>query len=153
MQSKKLSVSVPCPVCEGQMNVRELECPACNITLRGDFGSVTASKAVSNRFDPLTAEQMTFLETFLRCRGIIRDVEAALGISYPTVRARLDSLLAALGLVGAENTAGDRSNAAPDPAPADKQSLKDILSRLDSGAIDAQSALDAIRGGSPGETK
>ena len=45
----------------------------------------------------LDAEQIRFLETFLRCRGVIRDVEAALGISYPTVRARLDALLNALG--------------------------------------------------------
>ena len=32
----------------------------------------------------------------MRCRGIIRDVERALGISYPTVRARLDAAVAAL---------------------------------------------------------
>ena len=150
MQSKQHSVSVPCPICEGQMNVRELECPACNITVRGDFGPVSASRT-STRFDSLNAEQMGFLETFLRCRGIIRDVEAALGISYPTVRARLDGLLTALALN--EGAGADKASSNNTAEPASQPSLKDILSKLDTGAIDAQSALDAIRGSSKGETK
>ena len=153
MQSKSHSVSVPCPVCQGPMIVRELECPSCEITVRGNFGQVTSSKAASTRFDPLSAEQMNFLETFLRCRGILRDVEAALGISYPTVRARLDALLSTLGFGDLPSgAAGEAGAGAPSAQPA-KESLKDILSKLDAGSIDAQSALDAIRGSSPGDSK
>ena len=44
---------------------------------------------------------MRFLELFLRCRGNLRDVERTLGLSYPTVRARLDALLASLGYTAA----------------------------------------------------
>jgi hypothetical protein len=38
-----------------------------------------------------------FLVVFVKNRGVIRDVEKELGISYPTVRSRLDAVLAALG--------------------------------------------------------
>lgn len=44
----------------------------------------------------LTPEHQAFIETFLHCRGVIRDVERALGISYPTVRARLDAVVEAI---------------------------------------------------------
>jgi hypothetical protein len=133
------------------MKVRELECPACAITVRGDFGAAGTIRS-GNRFDTLNADQMAFLETFLSCRGIIRDVEAALGISYPTVRARLDGLLVALGFNG---SASEKQSGAEDAggASAEKPALKDILSRLDAGMIDAKSALDAIRGASKGDGK
>jgi hypothetical protein len=93
---------------------------------------------VSNRFDPLTAEQMAFLETFLRCRGIIRDVEAALGISYPTVVSRLDDLVAAIS-----GTPG-----APAPAPTDGPRAtrrQKILDDLQAGVIGADEAARLLR--------
>jgi hypothetical protein len=45
----------------------------------------------------LPEDQFKFLELFLRRRGNLRDVERALGLSYPTVRARLDQVLNTLG--------------------------------------------------------
>ena len=111
MSAKQVSISLPCPVCQGPMIVRELECQECEITVRGNFGKVDAGvinagvsavpAAITGgaaNYGALTTEQAQFMETFLRCRGIIRDVEATLGISYPTVRARLDGMLATLGL-------------------------------------------------------
>src|SRR5579883_811533 len=90
MLNDKQSLPLVCPVCQGEMEIRELECKSCDLQVRGHFGR-------GSRFDELSPEQYNFLEVFLRSRGILRDVESALGISYPTVRARLDSLLAALG--------------------------------------------------------
>ncbi len=49
-------------------------------------------------FDYLTAEQKDFLITFLKCKGNIKAIEAALGISYPTVNKRHSELLIALGI-------------------------------------------------------
>jgi hypothetical protein len=49
------------------------------------------------RYASLPNEQLAFLDTFVRNRGIIKDVEAELGISYRTVVSRLDDLLRALG--------------------------------------------------------
>ncbi len=144
MQSKQHSISTVCPVCKGQMMVKELECEHCDIQVRGNFGVAGAASQNASRFDSLTGDQMVFLETFLRCRGIIRDVEAALGISYPTVRARLDSLLTTLALT--DQAAAQQAAAAP--VEAEKPSIKDILSKLDSGKLDAQAALDALRNSS-----
>jgi hypothetical protein len=78
-----------CPVCEDEMRVVRLRCRGCNSALDGDFEL--------SRFLRLTPEQLYFAETFIRNRGKIKDVEEELGISYPTVVARLDEAIGALG--------------------------------------------------------
>ena len=60
------------------------------ITIRGRFEVP--------RFAKLSPDQARFLETFLRCRGMLNSVEKELGISYPTARARLDAVLRVLDL-------------------------------------------------------
>ena len=70
--------------------VTELQSEDGEITVRGRFAIPHASQ--------LEKDQHHFLETFLRCRGVISAVEKELGISYPTVRARLDQLLNAMQL-------------------------------------------------------
>jgi hypothetical protein len=131
---KKLS-TICCPVCSGEMEIRELECSSCNIQVRGHFGK-------GSRFDQLNADQTAFLETFIRCRGVLRDVEASLGISYPTVRARLDALLVSLDF--AETPMAEE----PRVEVAKPKSLqrKEILAALDAGTMDAASALEALNG-------
>src|SRR4030088_834832 len=49
------------------------------------------------RLARLTREQLQFVEVFIRCRGKIKDVEEELGISYPTVVARLNEVVQAMG--------------------------------------------------------
>jgi len=44
----------------------------------------------------LDSDQLDFLLTFVRCRGVIRDIEAIMGVSYPTVRNRIDQLVDAV---------------------------------------------------------
>lgn len=46
-----------------------------------------------SRFEYLSAEQLYFIETFIKCRGSIKEVEKEMGISYPTVRAKLDEAI------------------------------------------------------------
>src|SRR5262249_30641735 len=70
-----------CPVCSGERAVSRLRCSSCGTTLEGDFSV--------GRFARLSREQMALLESFLRSRGNLRDIERELGISYPTVRARV----------------------------------------------------------------
>jgi len=69
-----------------------LEGPTTGIAIEGRF-----SFAGGSRLDSLSPEHLAFVEVFLKNRGIIKDVEVALGISYPTVRARLDDVIRALG--------------------------------------------------------
>src|SRR6476619_2362789 len=83
-----------CPVCSGELAVTRLHCRSCGTTLEGEF--------TVGRFGRLTKEQLALLESFLRSRGNLRDMERELGISYPTVRNRVESLVRALGLAGAD---------------------------------------------------
>ena len=67
-----------CPVCAGELAVTRLHCRSCGTTLEGDFSV--------GRFGRLTRDQLAPLESFLRSRGNLRDMERELGLSYPTVR-------------------------------------------------------------------
>ena len=79
-----------CPVCEGELTISRLHCRSCGTALEGEFGV--------GRFGRLSKEQMSLLESFLRSRGNLKEMERELGISYPTVRGRVDALVRALGL-------------------------------------------------------
>ena len=83
------SVIGRCPICGDELAVTRLHCGACETQIEGRFRL--------GRFQRLSADQLAFLEVFVKNRGIIKDVEAELGISYPTVRARLDEALRAMG--------------------------------------------------------
>ena len=83
-------VIATCPVCSGELAVTRLRCGDCGTTIEGEFSV--------GRFGRLTREQLQVLESFLRSRGNLRDMERELGISYPTVRARVEALVRALGL-------------------------------------------------------
>lgn len=125
-----------CPLCNAATEVTEVTCPHCDVQIRGHFAF--------NRFEGLAAEQLQFLEVFLRSRGIIRDVEAALGISYPTVRARLDTLLNALDL--ADSASNTDAPQVYETADTDKtMRRKQILEAISAGTLDADSGLEALR--------
>jgi len=78
-----------CPVCSSKLKVQKLKCEKCNTVIENDFEL--------SKFEYLNDEHLKFVEVFLKCRGNIKDVEKELGISYPTVRAKLDEVVAALG--------------------------------------------------------
>lgn len=78
-----------CPVCGDALRVARLECDGCSTAIEGDFDN--------GRLGRLTREQIAFVELFVECRGKIKDVEERLGLSYPTVVARLEAVVEALG--------------------------------------------------------
>lgn len=120
----------PIPVCDpvsgGELYVSELACEESGITIRGRFEVP--------RYARLDAEQQRFLETFLRCRGMLNSVERELGISYPTARARLDALLEALEL------------RPPREEPKEKLSEEKerLLDQLERGEITAEQAKERL---------
>jgi hypothetical protein len=122
-----------CPVCAGELSVTRLRCGSCGTTLEGEFSV--------GRFSRLSRDQMALLESFLRSRGNLRDIERELGISYPTVRARVEALVRSLGF-------GPRSD---DESPAAEetgtvpQTREAILERLARREISAEDAAAAIR--------
>jgi hypothetical protein len=116
-----------CPVCDSSLSITELKCRQCNTAVRGSFPLTECG------FCALPPEQLSFLELFLRCRGNLRDVERTLGLSYPTVRARLDALLAGRGYTASE--------AGPS---ADQR--KEILEALHAGEMTAEEAISLLEG-------
>src|SRR6478609_11946816 len=101
-----------CPVCSNELAVTRLQCRSCGTSLEGDFSV--------GRFGRLNRDQMTLLESFLRSRGNLREMERELGLSYPTLRGRVDALVRALGLGD-----GAQSDDAADATTADPGSAAD----------------------------
>ena len=128
-----------CPVCAGELAVTRLHCRSCGSTLEGEFSV--------GRFGRLTREQLILLESFLRSRGNLRDMERELGISYPTVRGRVEALVRALGFgprEGSDEAADDAASAAA--ANVDTTAARqEILERLGRHEINADEAAAAIR--------
>jgi len=120
-----------CPSCQGNLSVAELDCPSCTLAIKGEFTLPALLR--------LAPAQLDFVEVFLKNRGVIRDVERELGISYPTVRARLDEVLAALGYQV-------RPSEPNTPDEASGQRRK-ILEDLKDGKITPEQARDALGGG------
>jgi hypothetical protein len=121
-----------CPSCQEPLTVTEVTCPACELRLQGQFQR-------GCRFCALDPEQTGLLDVFLRCRGVIKDMEAALGLSYPTVRSRLDGLLATLGYAPVKAEAEDEGE---DERAGRRQQ---ILDRLQAGEIEAEEATKLLR--------
>ena len=128
-------VIATCPVCSSELAVTRLHCGTCGTTLEGDFSV--------GRFGRLNREQTALLESFLRSRGNLREMERELGISYPTVRARVEALVRALGFgprADSELGGDDLTEGTPVPGTRDA-----ILERLARHEITAEAAAAAIR--------
>jgi hypothetical protein len=127
-----------CPVCSSELTVTRLHCRSCGTTLEGDFSV--------GRFGRLSREQTALLESFLRSRGNLRDMERELGISYPTVRSRVEALVRSLGFGPRSDAEADESEPAASDGPADRAAARQqILERLARHEIGAEEAAVAIR--------
>lgn len=115
-----------CPVCEGELEVARLHCRGCGTSLEGRFAL--------GKFQALSREQLQFAEVFIRNRGNIKEMERELGISYPTVRGRLDALIRALGYD------------VPEESKPTTEGRKEILAQLERGEITSEEAIKLLRG-------
>ncbi len=109
-----------CPVCGDRLALTRLTCHRCGTELSGDFASCD--------FCALGADDRETLRVFLQSRGNMKELERHLGVSYPTARARFDTLLGKLGL------------AAPPPEVRTRPPLT-LLARLARGEIGVEQAL------------
>jgi hypothetical protein len=125
-----------CPVCAGELAVTRLHCQNCGTTLEGDFSV--------GRFGRLSREQLTLLESFLRSRGNLRDMERELGISYPTVRSRVEALVRALGF-GPRDGDVTPPDAEAEDEPEAKLGRQEILERLARHEIGADEAAELMK--------
>ena len=137
-------VIATCPVCSGELTIARLHCRSCGTALEGEFGV--------GRFGRLDREQMSLLESFLRSRGNLKEMERELGISYPTVRGRVDALIRSLGLADGAADADEDFSAGFDDGFADEDTddgvageRREILERLARKEISAEDAATALR--------
>ena len=85
-----MNIPNKCPSCSGNIVVTELCCDDCKTSVKGNFELPELAC--------LSEEDGRFLKVFLSARGNIKEVERCLGISYPTVKLRLEAMLGRLGL-------------------------------------------------------
>lgn len=115
-----------CPICNGSLHAMELGCKACCVTIRGEFEL--------SPFNLLTKDELRFVEIFIRTQGNFREVQSELGVSYPTVKKQLESVIRSLGYdVKSE----------PEAAPEDL----DVLGQLKNKEISLEEAISRLKAG------
>lgn len=111
-----------CPFCKSELKISELTCSKCGTILRGDFRRCDFCK--------LSEDDLNLIKFFLKSHGSIKEVEKELGISYPTVKNRLNQIISSLGI----ETRGSL----------DKMERLEILDRLEKGELTLQQALSLL---------
>jgi hypothetical protein len=124
-----------CPVCSSELSIARLECRGCGTAIEGDFNV--------GRFGRLSRDQLALLESFLRARGNAKELERELKVSYPTVRARIESLVRALGL--ADGPMPDDTGEGLGRAADLTELRRDVLERLARHEINADEAASMLR--------
>lgn len=118
----KQEVPGKCPLCEGEIEVAEIHCKRCGIVIKGEFELC--------KFCRLNEKQKYFAEVFIKNRGNIKEIEKELGISYPTVRNKLDDVIQALGHKVVKSNVNK----------------KEVLEKLKDGEISKEEALKLLKG-------
>lgn len=121
------SVIGQCPICNDTLHVTRLHCRNCDTTIEGHFSL--------GRLYQLSAEQLSFIETFIKCEGKINRVEQEMGMSYPAVRSRLTEVIEAMGY-----------EVGPAEPEVSEETRQAVLGDLSSGKLSAVEALAILRG-------
>lgn len=125
-------VPTQCPVCGGELTVTRLHCFNCDSSIEGGFSL--------GRLSRLTPEQWDFIVTFIRCEGKITRMEKELQVSYPTVRARLDDVILALGFRPSAEEADEE-----EAAQVSEAERRRVLDDLAAGRITSAEAIARLR--------
>ena len=94
-----------------------------NIAVEGEFELPPLSK--------LTEQDQMFVAAFIRCHGSIKEMESLFGISYPTVKSRLNRIGKQLDFIEINPPAKN----------------EDVLGQLERGEISVEDAEQALREG------
>jgi len=108
-----------CPDCHQSLKIARMACAACGMSMEGEFEVSPLAQ--------LSLEDQAFVMAFVRSHGSIKKMESVFGISYPTVKNRLNAIGAAL----------DKSFQAPSP------NLY-VLEQLSRGEISVEEALEKL---------
>ena len=95
--------------------------------------------AIEGSFEPpplarLTSEDQVFVAAFVRCHGSIKQMEKFFGVSYPTIKNRLNRIGAQLPFAEIDP-----------PADGDRASTGELLSRLERGEMTVDEVLAQLQ--------
>src|SRR6185503_11065090 len=108
----------------GPVEVERVRCTDTGVAIEGRFELPALAR--------LSSEDQTFVAAFVRCHGSIKQMEQLFGVSYPTIKNRLNRIGALLPFV----------EVAPEPAP---PSTNELLTRLERGELNVEEVLDQLR--------
>ncbi len=114
-----MSSKTACPECNQPFKITRLACPTCNVSMEGQIELPALAQ--------LSLEDQAFVMAFVRHHGSIKKMESLFGISYPTVKNRLNAIGATL----------DKSMQAPSPRTW-------VLEQLSRGEITVEEALEKL---------
>lgn len=123
----ELESNLNCPSCSKALRPKVLACDQCEVAVEGKFHF--------NEFATLGPEDLHFLRIFVQAEGKVREMETALGLSYPTIRARIAEL---------KNKIAPTSENAK-AAPAADKTIQDVLKNLEQKKIGFDEAMKRIR--------
>ena len=119
-----------CPACAGELVVTQQTCRSCGTMVVGEF--------TPNIFSKLTPENLHFLELFVKNKGNVKEMEREIGLSYWTIRNRLNEIVEALGFENEDvEPATDQETL--------RQSRQEILARVDRGEINVHEAAQLLK--------
>jgi|MudIll2142460700_1097286.scaffolds.fasta_scaffold840141_1 hypothetical protein len=110
-----------CPACNTDLVVTRLTCPQCATEVAGSYPLDLFARLEPNDFD--------FIVLFVKTKGNIKEMERELGISYWTIRSKLNDLVIQLGLDNAQPVLADAANR-----------REQILEQLNAGLISVPEA-------------
>lgn len=119
-----------CPICQGNVIITRFFCPDCQTSVEGSF------ILQQSPFQNLNQEQMNFLLTFVRSEGRLNRMEEILGLSYPTLKNRLNDVIMALGFQPEKEIQFKLSDS----------QRQQVLDDLENGRIDSTQALRYLQG-------
>ncbi len=114
-----------CPSCGGELRVVVLRCGSCGTEVTGDYALPELSR--------LEKPYQELYRLFIRHRGNVRKVGDAMGLSYPTIRQRIDEMFRRI-----------------EHPPQPRRQASAVLARLRAGEITAAEAERQLRGVSGG---
>lgn len=121
-----------CPTCGGEFAVTELTCTVCDTVVRSRYAPCP--------FCSLSPEDLAFMLVFVKNRGNVKDMERELGVSYWTIRGRLNEVITAMGFETPADESTDDAEASPPKRGAD-------ASKASSLKAGRQEILDALKRG------
>lgn len=115
------NLSRVCPYCSGNLEIERLRCSGCDIAIEG--------KIAIPRLARIPVEDREFIELFVKSSGSLKAVAAKLGISYPTVRARLNRVIENLDM----------------ESERERDARREILDKIEAGEMSVDEAIAQLK--------